>query len=43
MRKAINSWIEYVNALQSVRRATAALRMREAELAERAQHRLQEC
>jgi hypothetical protein len=33
MRKAINSWIEYVNALQSVRRATAALRMREERVA----------
>ncbi|KOO34673.1 hypothetical protein Ctob_016749, partial [Chrysochromulina tobinii] len=33
MRKAINSWIEYVNALHSVRQATAALRMREERVA----------
>ena len=33
MRKAINSWSEYGNALQSVRRATAALRMREERVA----------
>ena len=33
MRKAINSWSEYGNTLQSVRRATAALRMREERVA----------
>ena len=40
MRKAINSWSEYVNALQSVRRATAALRMREERVAFSTWHEL---